>query len=284
MAADLILSSVQESMSSASHIPSDIKFIFRAQEDDMKNIQEIRAHKFILALVSDVFQKEFYGGLKEDGSVEIKDVSKESFEAMINFIYNMKTDLINYNFEILCSLYYLGDKYNIIALKKEALLTISNKSIPASEVLGVGVLADLYSVHEELAETLQAAASRSLANEFEGDLKKTTDFFKQIDLVANPISTNGLVHIMGRLTNVKQPVCENCKTSPCLSGVGITRQNFVPGAKVSHVRGVGADADADKLHGLDGCAEGQFRCVMKHGYVCTLTLSPCYYVYNCKDD
>ena len=61
MVADLILSSVQESMSSASRIPSDIEFIFKAQEGDVKNIQVIRAHKFILALVSDEFQKEFYG-------------------------------------------------------------------------------------------------------------------------------------------------------------------------------------------------------------------------------
>ena len=178
MAADLILSStlahVQEMMSPASQIPCDNKFIFKEQGDDVKNTQEVRAHKFILALVSDVFQKEFYGGMRDDGSVNIKDASRESFEAMINFIYNVKTDLNEFKIEILCSLYYLAEKYNINALKKEALSTISNKSIPASEVLSVGVLADLYSVHEELAETLQAAASQTLANEFKGDFNMIT--------------------------------------------------------------------------------------------------------------
>jgi len=237
MAADLIVSSVQERRSSAFRIPSDIRFTFREHEDEdaKKNIQEIRAHKFILALVSDVFHKEFYGGLGDDGSVEIKDASRDSFEAMINFIYNVKTDMNNYNFEILCSLYYLADKYNINALKKEALSSISNKSIPASEALSVGVLADVHSVHEELAETLLVVASRSLANEFKGDMKKSVDFFDQIDLVATPISTNSLVHIMAKMKNIIPPVCDKCKASPCLSGVGITKENFVQGSKISPI-------------------------------------------------
>ena len=100
---------------------------------------------------------------------------------MINFIYNVKTDMNKYNFEILCSLYYLADKYNINALKKEALSTIGNKSIPAREALSVGVLADLNSVHEGLVETLHEAAAHSLSKVLKGDMNKSIDFFNQID-------------------------------------------------------------------------------------------------------
>ena len=286
MAADLILSSVQEMMSSASRIPCDIKFKFKEQGDDVKITQEVRAHKFILAVVSDVFQKEFYGGMRDDGSVNIQDASRESFEAMINFIYNVKTDLNEFKIEILCSLYYLAEKYNINALKKEALSAINNKSIPASEVLSVGVLADLYSAHEELAETLQAAASQTLANEFEGDFNKIIQFFNEIDLVATPISTESLVQIMAELKNIKPKVCENCQSSPCLSGVGVSRQNFVPGAKISPVPGRGYPT-ALRLDSIyyelpDGyCA---ILLLLKSGRTHPVDLRPDSYLYNCKDE
>jgi len=276
MAADLMVSSVQKSLSSASRLPFDIKFIFKREENGTVHIQDIRAHKFILALVSDVFEKEFYGGVKDDGTVEIKDASKESFEAMINFIYIKKTDMEQYDYEVLCSLYYLADKYNISALKKEVLKAISTKSIPATEILSVGVLADLNSVHEELVETLHEAASQSLSKVLKGDMNKSIDFFNQIDLVNTPISSNGLVQILARMKkNIEQTVCQNCKASPCLSGVSVTRENFVPGAKL------GCFPDGYRLHSLDEHDEIMFYMVSKDGQKMRYIFDPDYNVYRC---
>jgi len=131
MAADLLITSVKQSLSAESGIPTDIKFIFKGEEDGFPIVEEIRAHKLILALASDVFKNGFYGGFADDSTIEIKDVAKELFGAMIDFIYNKETNVTIYDFEKLCTLYYLADKYNINVLKEETLKAIRKKrSLP----------------------------------------------------------------------------------------------------------------------------------------------------------
>jgi len=232
-------SMVQQTLSAASEIPTDVKFIFEEEEEDGKmTVKEIRAHKFILALVSDVFRKGFYGGMPDDGSVEIKDVPKESFEAMIDFIYDKKTDVGIYEWDILCSLYYLGDKYNIKILMEESQRAILSKEITTENVLNVGLLADQNSVHGELAETLYEAAAIGLSKMFDGDVVKVQQFFHELDATEAPTSTSSfksLVKIMARVR--KLAVCKNCKGTPCLNGRKITKENFVPGAAISRVKG-----------------------------------------------
>jgi len=197
----------------------------------MTTVKEINAHRLILALVSDVFKKGFYGGIADDGSIEIKDASKESFEAMINYIYNKKNRLILYDLDILCSLYYLGDKYNINTLVTESLEAIRWKPITTENVLDVGLLGDQYSVYEELAETLYDKAARSLSYLFNGEVTKVGEYFTKLATEA-PASTSckSLVRILARVG--KPPVCDSCKAFPCMSGVEVTKDNFVPGANI----------------------------------------------------
>jgi len=233
--------------SSASGIPTDIKFLFKEEEDRMITVKEINAHRFILALASDVFKKGFYGGITDDGSIEIKDVSKESFEAMIDYIYNKKDNLKFYDLDILCSLYYLGDKYNISKLVTESLQAIRCKSINTKNVLDVGLLADQYSVHEELAETLYDTAARGLTSIFDGEVTKVGEFFTKLVTEA-PASTSfkGLERIMARVG--KPPVCDNCKSSPCMNEENVTKDNFVPGANVIIYR----------IEDMSACVYGEF--------------------------
>ena len=103
MAAELL----SESFSSVSNsdIPTDVKFLFK---DEGEIVGEIRAHKLILCFVSDVFKRGFQGGWKDDGIIEIEDVKKESFQAMLDYIYNKKPDLFIYKLNMLCSLYHRG--------------------------------------------------------------------------------------------------------------------------------------------------------------------------------
>jgi len=239
MAADLLISSVKQSLSTELGIPTDVKFTFKEDGAGSPILGEIRAHKFILALASDVFKNGFYGGLAEDSIIEVKDVTKESFGAMIDFIYNKKTDLQTYEFENLCTLYYLADKYNINVLKEETLKAIRSKEISPKNVLDVGLQADKHSAHEELVELLYEAAAESLSQKFNGDLDNVVEFYAEIDASATKSSTSckSLVKIMKRVKKVRKrklssPVCENCENSPCIKGKGLTRDNFVPGAKV----------------------------------------------------
>ena len=166
--------------------------------------------------------------MPDDGNIEIKDVSKESFEAMIDYIYNKKDDLKIYDLDILCSLYYLGDKYNINKLIRESLEAIRWKDISTKNVLNVGLLADRYSVYEELAETLYETAARGLSSIFDGEINKVGEFFAKL-VTEVPASTNckGLERIMARVG--KPPVCDNCN---CMNEENVTKDNFVPGANV----------------------------------------------------
>jgi len=291
MANELILTSLQQSLSAASGIPLDIKFLFRKETNDGTAVQEIRAHKVILALVSDVFEKAFYGGLKDDGSIEIEDATKESFEAMINFIYTKETDVSIYGFEMLCSIYYLAEKYNINALKEEILEAINTKDISVDDVLNVGVLADKHSAHDELSETLNVAATQSLEKIFDGQLSKAINFFTEINADSSPALCRSAVKMMAKLKTIplaaklktipSAAVCSNCKASPCLNGVGITRTNLVPEAKVSAInRGY---IDVDKILYLHPNNADYFVGMKKDGQVGAITYSvnPNAYVYNC---
>jgi len=237
MAADLLISSVKKSVSAESGIPTDIKFIFKGEEYGFPIVEEIRAHKLILALASDVFKNGFYGDFADNSTIEIEDVTKQSFEAMIDYIYNRVTDVTIYDFENLCSLYFLADKYNINVLKEETLRAIRNKEISPSNVLDVALLADKHSTtHGELVEVLYETAAESLSKKFNNQLDKVVEFYTEIDASATSasVSCKSLVKIMKRVKRMKKdsPVCDNCENSPCMKGKALTRDNFVPGSKV----------------------------------------------------
>ena len=280
MTANLLVTEVQKSLSSNSDLPTDIKFLFKEEADSGPIVKEVRAHKLILALVSNVFRTGFYGGITDDGKIVIEDATKEAFEVMIEFIYNKITDLSNFEFDILCETYYLSDKYNINLLKEETLRSIRIKDISARNVLDVINLAEQHSAHEELAETLCEAVSHRLSIEFCGKLSKAAEFCKNIYADATPMS-RCLLRVLGGLKTVQPALCGNCKATPCKTGLGITREHFVPGAAVSAVAGRGHPA-CEKLSRMNGYKN--FCGVSKDGQLFEyLTLDPSCYVFNCED-
>ena len=59
----------------------------KADNHDCKTLK-VRAHKFLLAGVSPVFRKQFFGPLKTtEDTVDIKDTTIEAFTTMISYIY-----------------------------------------------------------------------------------------------------------------------------------------------------------------------------------------------------
>jgi len=248
-----ILTGLQQSLSAEFGIPADIKFVFKKNlADGATDIQEIGAHKGILALASDVFKKGFFGGMEDNGSIEITDVTKEAFDVMINFIYDKETDLSTYDFDMLCSIYYLSDKYNIPALEKETLEAINSKEIAAENIIDVGILAIQHAVHDKLADALYEASAQRLSRMFNGQLKKAVDYLSEIDAgdSLDFIAYKSVMKIMARLKNITPTtaaMCVNCKAFPCISGVQLSRDNFVRGAKIK-----GADIEISYTVDLRG--------------------------------
>ena len=278
-----ILTGLQQCLSADFGIPTDIKFLFKKEVDGSTIIEEIKAHKCILALASDVFKTGFYGGFEDNGSIVITDaeVTKESFDAMISFIYDKMTNMSNYDFDILCSIYYLADKYNIPVLEKKILEVIQSKEISIENVVDVGVLAVKYEVHDKLAEAIYEACAQRLARIFNGELDKAVEYLNKIDADGSLdlIRYKSVMKIMARLRRPPvTPVCTNCKVSPCLTGVKLSGENFVKGAKVAAI----SVENITRLHTLKMVAVDLFVGVDKNWYTCLSKLQN--YVFNCQND
>lgn len=88
---------------------ADVHFLFVS--DDGKTMSTVSAHKNLLAVNSDVFEKMFYGALKESGNyVTITDVTDGVFKEFLQFFYMSEVELTAKN--VACIL-YLGDKYDV---------------------------------------------------------------------------------------------------------------------------------------------------------------------------
>jgi len=274
-----VVTKLSQCLSPTSTIPADVRFLFNEEEKSVKI--EIKAHKFVLALASDVFGREFYGSMKEgQDDVDIVDASPEVFQAMIDFVYNKQPDLNKYDLRFLSLLYYLGDKYNIVDLRDKIIVTISSKQeITNENVIEVALLAEENSVHEKLSETLYDVVACFLVKKFGGKLINAINMFSQTEAT----EAHGLVLMKTMAKMAKFILCSNCQSSTCRNGVGVTRENFMPGAKVTGVNQRGNE-QIDRLIDIHAYSD-QFAGIMKNGIPSTpFTLDPTYYVYNCNCD
>eukprot|EP00092_Neocalanus_flemingeri_P037483 GFUD01040815.1.p1 GENE.GFUD01040815.1~~GFUD01040815.1.p1 ORF type:complete len:272 (-),score=42.78 GFUD01040815.1:28-843(-) len=221
-----LLGKIAKSLDPNSDLPTDVTFFFKGEDNIVK---EVKAHKLILSMASDVFKREFYGTMKEE-DVVIKDASQQVFQAMIEFIYNKRTALGDLELSFLASLYYLAEKYDLEELKEGILATIPEHEVNNENVLDVAILAEESILHQPFSDALYVAAASFLKSAFSGKLEKAVDFCVENEST----ELHGLVlfKMLATMKNIPELNCENCKQTPCLNGETLTAQNFVAGAKV----------------------------------------------------
>ena len=106
-----------------SEVAPDVIFLVREENG---KCSRIGAHRILLAGVSSVFRRMFYGPMKETKEViEVKETSPEAFRAMIDYIY-ARDPVVPVLYKInsprtLFELYALGDYYDILNLKNSIL-------------------------------------------------------------------------------------------------------------------------------------------------------------------
>ena len=90
--------------------------------DSETKVSKVQAHKFLLAGVSPVFRKQFFGPLKTtDDTVEIKDTTVEAFTTMISYIYQ-PSDSDSFSLsdiscpQALCELLNLAERYEMLTM------------------------------------------------------------------------------------------------------------------------------------------------------------------------
>ena len=72
-------------LSPDSSLPPDVTFLVKGEGGEEKRVA---AHRFLLAGTSPVFNRQFFGPMKDTGEVvQVKDTTPEAFMTMMNFIY-----------------------------------------------------------------------------------------------------------------------------------------------------------------------------------------------------
>ena len=112
-------------LSPESDLSPDVVFLVQGEDDEnggQRCSKRIGAHRFVLAAVSPVFRRMFFGPLPETAEVvEVKDTTPEAFDAMIKFTYNplsegtFNLDQINCP-QRLFELLSLANKYQVLKL------------------------------------------------------------------------------------------------------------------------------------------------------------------------
>eukprot|EP00092_Neocalanus_flemingeri_P029234 GFUD01031737.1.p1 GENE.GFUD01031737.1~~GFUD01031737.1.p1 ORF type:complete len:274 (+),score=69.56 GFUD01031737.1:52-873(+) len=224
-----LLNRISRCLESASDIPTDVRFLFTREEG--ATIKEVKAHKMILGIASDVFERQFFGALGEPkDDIDIIDVSAEVFTVMVEYIYNKKLDWMDYNLGFLSSLYYAAEKFNIEELREEIIASIPEHEVSEENLLDVAILAEDNLHHQPLSDTLYEVAASFLKNKFDSKIENVYKFFSETE--ASEVDGLVLVKMMARMMSLPDPMCENCKKTACLDGQVLTRENFVPGATV----------------------------------------------------
>jgi len=214
-----------------SSLPTDVKFLFKSSRQD-GIVTEVRAHKLILAIASDVFEREFFGSLKSEDDIPISDASKEVFQAMIEHIYCKQLNLKDYDPVFIASLYYLAEKYIIEDLRDEIIASVKEIEISRKNVLEVALLAEESALHEPLSEALYNVVVTFLMTAFENSMEKVVKFLSEFE--ANEKHGLVILKLLKLLVKeIPEKKCLNCQIVPCLNGLGLTPDNFIPGARVS---------------------------------------------------
>ena len=75
-------------LSPDSDLPTDVSFLVADGDRSSNSSKTIKAHKYFLGGVSEVFRKQFFGPMKDDREeIEVEGTTAEAFQTMIDFIY-----------------------------------------------------------------------------------------------------------------------------------------------------------------------------------------------------
>jgi len=212
-----------------SDLATDVRFLFKKDEGGV--VTEVKAHKLILAIASDVFKRNFFGSFESESKVDIKDVSEEVFKAMVDYIYNKDMDWDGHELSFLASLYYVADKYDISELREEIIASIPEHKVSDENVLDVAILAEANTHHQPLSDALYDAGASYLMERFKGKAGNVYKFCSENE--ASDMTGLVVYKMLGRMERLPKPKeCDKCQKTPCLNGRLLTRENFVTGANV----------------------------------------------------
>ena len=166
-------------LSEESEVPPDVFFLVHEEDGGSARIG---AHRLVLAAVSPVFKRMFFGPMKETKEVmEVEDTRAQAVRAMINYIYHTHylSEEVLADTSTLFELYALGDMYDILNLKTEIMDSLDELEITMDTLVDTATVANNYKwLHTDLSTELMMKClkfyleleDRDKDNLFRGDI------------------------------------------------------------------------------------------------------------------
>ena len=214
-----------------SEVPPDVTFRVIQNSGTFK----VRAHKLVLAAVSPVFRKMFYGDqkfTKEEEEIEITDSECFAFQKMINYIYSKSYSILMYSdirdsFETL----KVGDKYDLTDLVVLSRRAIESFVITSKNVGKVLRVVETYKTLEGFDTVCQDLAKR--CRKFVDDNMKTAqDVFNLLAVTNDDDDAERSLENELVVKLLKETAkCKFCKMHPsqCLNGQKVSYENMIEG-------------------------------------------------------
>ena len=182
-------------LSPDSDLPRDVCFQVKDEDSEEGQSKTIVAHRFILAGVSPVFRRMFFGPMKETGElVEVKETAVEAFDTMVKYIYSPPDgDPFNLN-QIRCpqklfELLTVANKYQVLKLALMASCALESLGITRENMIFTATVARNYKeIFEDLSCKLTVKCLKFLFDTTNGGgdicalIKETVDNFPGANL------------------------------------------------------------------------------------------------------
>jgi len=197
-----------------SGIPFDVTFVIKENENlDTEEVNEVRAHKHVLALYSDVFKTMFFGPLKEtEDNITIKDTTFEAFKKLMEYIYQVDIECKNISLLELFNILNLAEKYNVSTFKEALETPIVKYPLTIENLMDVVETASKYSHFEAVSSALLLACAKFFQKTVGPEYDDQMPFVMEQYARGRGEIALKLMSILASLPKV----CYNCREEECL--------------------------------------------------------------------
>jgi hypothetical protein len=193
-------------------IPTDVTFVIEQCGS------EVEAHKFVMAMGSPVYMRQFYGTYKETKDrIPVKETTKKSFVIMVDFVYGKEIDWRGMTVDELFHVANMAEKYHIDILMGAVKKVFEDYPLCKDNVVLFASLALEHSQFEEPSKALLLNCSKFLRSV----LKTVKDF----ETFAAKHSESDLCEVAFKLMGMMSRdifVRDKCQKNTCKRGKDIT--------------------------------------------------------------
>eukprot|EP00092_Neocalanus_flemingeri_P031886 GFUD01034638.1.p1 GENE.GFUD01034638.1~~GFUD01034638.1.p1 ORF type:complete len:287 (+),score=70.32 GFUD01034638.1:51-911(+) len=210
---------ISKSLDPSFGIPTDVTFQI------LTSGKEVKAHKYVLALASPVFKKQFFGDAKEtEDVIPVKETTEESFKTRIDFTYGKEIDWKEMTIEDLFDVANMAEKYLIEALMKEVQKIFEDVDITVEDAVTVAATAEEFNQFEDISKALLLHCAKFLKSV----LKTQDDFVKFAAKYANTEMSQTALSLISKFPEVSpaEKKCGKCGKD-CRQGKAVLSSDHI---------------------------------------------------------